>query len=760
MSLDLTILVKDIQFFQTKLEKIIEELETSKKELDIFQPDIKQITQSLDFSKQKANESDQAIDSLTNEFSQLIDEINKQEMKKNSLQDKLTSDLSSENLEKKLNAYSQLIESTKIEIDNAQIAFDKFKNEIDAYESVHKKITENKNQITEKISKSSIKAAELKAQIRTIQNSISNRDYLDIGVRTIVENAKNLSGIIGQVKDFINVKQEHEKAIYALLGKSINNIITTNVASAEKAINFLKQNQSGKATFLPLDSIQPRGLRDEHNDALKTLDGFVGIAYDLITCDSKYENVYRFLLGNVIVANDIISANKLSKFTYQLYRVITLDGDIINVGGSITGGHSSQNQQHGIDLEKQMEKLSEEFKVNDEQLVNYRLESDKVLSEFNEINTKLNEKRIVISKYEEIIKNNQKQLFRFETEYEQLLSKHNIEKKQSIYSEQSLTELIAKLNLKKDKLNEELTVARQSKLLHKTKVDDFEARLTELRFQIDKHRDIVANHETEKVRCEGFLANAKDKISSNYKMTVDYAFKHYQNELPMSDTQAREIINKLQDEIDRLGSINMEAINELEEKQKRFIELDKQQKELQIAKDNILNVINELDAKAKDDFVSVIKNVNTTLPEVFKYLFGGGSCQIEYTDPENVLTSGIDVIANPPGKNFVHLGLLSGGEKTLVALSILFSILKYKNFPLIILDEAESALDPANVERFGNIIRENSKTTQFIIVTHRPGTMERCEILYGATMQTKGVTSLFKVSLANAKEEFASDKVE
>jgi chromosome segregation protein len=302
-------------------------------------------------------------------------------------------------------------------------------------------------------------------------------------------------------------------------------------------------------------------------------------------------------------------------------------------------------------------------------------------------------------------------------------------------------------------------VSRQNKSIHKAKVDDLEAKLTELRFMIDKHRDTVAAHETEKVRCEAVVDNARNKISQNYHMTIEYASEHYNSELPMSDNQARETISKLQAEIDRLGSINMEAIDELESKQKRYEELLEQQKELEKAKNDIVEAIRELDIKAKEDFTKTIDSVNETLPSVFKYLFGGGSCHVEYVDPENVLTSGIDVSATPPGKNMAHLNLLSGGEKTLVALSILFAILKNKSFPLVILDEAESALDPANVERFGNIIHENANKTQFVVITHRPGTMERCDVLFGATMQTKGVTSLFKVSLAQAKD-YGSDKTE
>ena len=242
-------------------------------------------------------------------------------------------------------------------------------------------------------------------------------------------------------------------------------------------------------------------------------------------------------------------------------------------------------------------------------------------------------------------------------------------------------------------------------------------------------------------------------------MTIEFAMQNYVNELPISDQQARDAVIQLQNEIARLGPINMEALNDLESIQSRYDEMSKQQKEIELSKQNIEDAINMLDAQVKKDFDDTIRKVNETLPEVFKYLLGGGTCNIEYTNPENILTSGIDVIVAPYGKKVTRLSLLSGGEKSLVALSILFSILKIKNFPLVILDEAESALDPANVERFANMISKVSELTQFIIVTHRPGTMEKCDILFGATMQQKGVTSIFQVELSQAKSEFGSDKV-
>ncbi|MBQ0045442.1 MAG: AAA family ATPase [Mycoplasma sp.] len=190
---------------------------------------------------------------------------------------------------------------------------------------------------------------------------------------------------------------------------------------------------------------------------------------------------------------------------------------------------------------------------------------------------------------------------------------------------------------------------------------------------------------------------------------------------------------------------------------KEFNSLSVQHKELISAKETIEKAIAELGNKARNSFKETIEKVNNELPNVFGYLFGGGTASVQYTDPNDILNSGIEVTAVPPGKKITTLNLLSGGEKSLVALSVLFAILRVHNFPLVVLDEAESALDPANVERFGNIIKKNSKETQFLVITHRPGTMERCDSLFGATMQIKGITNMYKVTLAHAKSEFGSD---
>jgi chromosome segregation protein len=755
--LDLTITVKDLHFFQNKLIKINAELKNAKNELEVFQPDIKTISETLKLSKEKVEIADRNIEILTQQLTDLIENINKVELKKTNIQNKLAADTLSENLEKRVNAYRQLLSSTKFELDDAKAKLQKLLLEITAYSEIVEKLTEQRNELMNLSNTHSVKLAETRMEVKNIREVLETHSHLDIGVKTIVENKQALSGVKGTVRDFFNVSGEYEKAILIALGRNIQNIIVQTNDDAKTAVDFLKRNKSGKATFLPIDTIKSRQIKEEHLDVLKMQDGFINTANNLIEFDVSYANVFNFLLGNTIIASNLEAATILSKYTYQIYRVITLEGDIVAPGGSITGGYNKINPVMGINLKTKLAQLEKEFTTLDGELVDYRINLDKVTAELNENIFKLNEKKILASRYEESVKTNDSQYYKYQMDYSQLINKNDLTDKREQWSETSLEEELAKLNLNKNKVSQSLNVSRQNKAIHKAKVDDSEAKLTELRFLVDKHRDTIAIHETEKVRCETVIENARNKINQNYHMTIEYATEHYNNELPMSDNQAREIINKLQSEIDRLGSINMEAVEELEEKQKRYSELLDQQKELEKAKNDIVEAIRELDNKAREDFTKTIDAVNDTLPFVFKYLFGGGTCRIEYVDPENVLTSGIDVTANPPGKNVVHLNLLSGGEKTLVALSILFAILKNKQFPLVILDEAESALDPANVERFGNIIHENSDKTQFVVITHRPGTMERCDVLFGATMQTKGVTSLFKVSLSQAKKEFASD---
>ena len=756
--IDLIITVKDLMYYQSKMDQVNNEHEAAKNDLSVFEPNIKSIMESLKFSKDKLENLDKLIESDNNELNLVLQKINKIEIKKASLESNLKSDIESQDINKKIEAYKKLISTNKFEIDNAKENIQRLNEQISEFNSMINSLKTRKSQIEDLINKNTIKQTEIKMQVRFITKQLENFSNLDNGVKTILDNKKALIGIEGLVSDFYETEETYRKAIEAALGKSASNIIVDDNDNAIDAVNFLKQNKAGKATFLPINTIKPRSIKPEYIEVLKTLNGFIDTADNLIKTQQKYQNIFKFLLGNVIIAQNLESATKLSHFTYSLYCVITLDGDLINAGGSITGGFNKQNAFSSQISKKTREELENEYNQISEELSKLRKDFDTVNADLNEFNIKTNEKKMIISKHEQVLELNENQLIKYESEYEALKKANNISDEQQKNTEIDIQQELAQLIKQKDRISEHLNTNKQTKLIYKSEVEDKENKLTELRFQVDKARDVVQKSENNKIRCETIINNAIEKLNFQYKMTPEFAIENYNQELPMTDQEARNIIIQLTNEIEKIGPINMNALNELEEIQKRHDELAKQKQELEEAKKDILDTIISLDKKAIEDFDGTIKKVNESLPEVFKYLFGGGSCEIQYSNPDDILSSGIEVIANPLGKKVSNLNLLSGGEKTLVALSILFSILKIKHFPLIILDESESALDPANVERFANIIHQSSNQTQFLVITHRPGTMERCDALYGATMQNKGVTSIFKISMNEAKKEFASDE--
>jgi chromosome segregation protein len=752
MQLDLTISVKDLIYYQRTLTTINNELIKSKDDLKTFEPEEHQINETLKLLKKNLEDADEEVENCNIELNKINDEINKLEITKSSIKASLQNDLTGTNIEKKISAYQDLISSIKFDITNAEENVKKFNDEIEIYSEVITNSLKQKQTLEDDIRTKDNQLASIRSEINVLQQMSSNRDYTQNAQRIIIENKRALTGICGMVKEFISVDEKYEKAISIALGGSVNDIVTELTSDAEEAVNFLKSNRVGRATFLPLDAIKPREIKDEFKTVIETLPGFIGIANTLVKYANKYDNLFRNLLGSVIIANEINDATTISKYTYKMYRIVTLDGDIISPGGAITGGFNRANSL-AINPEKRIKLLDENFTAISSELTTARINLEKINSEYQENENKQNERKILLDRYENIIKMNQNDLYKFEIEYEQLKQatgkgKNN---KKDNNEENTLEKKIASLNTKKEKINVNLNVSRQNKTINKSRVEDLESKLNEVRTQKDKNRDVMFEQEKNKSKCEMAIENIREKINKNYKMTIEYATENYQSELPMSEQQARETIEKLEDEMERLGSINFDAVGELEEKQERYEKLSSQRSELEKAHNNINSTIMELDKKAKHDFSNIIEKTNASLIDIFKFLFGGGKCQLEYTNPDDILTSGIEVIATPPGKNTAHLNLLSGGEKSLVALSILFAILKNKTFPLVILDEAESALDPANVERFGNIIHRNSELTQFIVITHRAGTMERCDCLFGATMQTRGITSVYKISLSQAK---------
>lgn len=263
--------------------------------------------------------------------------------------------------------------------------------------------------------------------------------------------------------------------------------------------------------------------------------------------------------------------------------------------------------------------------------------------------------------------------------------------------------------------------------------------------------DKLNSQKLEQVKIEAKIEQHLRRLVETYNLTYEYAKEHYRE--PLTDEQqARSLVQQLRSEIEDLGFVNINAIEEFENENERYLRLKTKHDELQLASKSMLTAIDEMDNVMITQFDETIKAINMVLPETFQTLFGGGTCSLRYTLPDDILNTGIEVLANPPGKRISNLNLLSGGEKSLVALAVLFAILKVKPLPLTILDEVEAPLDPANLERFARYVRSFSQHTQFIIVTHRPGTMENCDVLYGTTMQNQGVTKMVAIKLADAKK--------
>ena len=752
--LELLISVRDYIKNKNEYEKTIKTIDFINSNFEKIEPEIKETEEKLEIARERFDTADKNIARIQDELQVLYSEITQLEQRKIIIDSQMQNDLSSKNEATKVKALHQLIEVNEDQLKQYQKTVEKVNGEIEALATKYAKIVQTTEAERNKQSELKDKFYKIDAELSFLIRQKEIELEREKGVKTIINNKAALSGVRCVVQELINVEDEYEKAIGIALGRSANNIVVESNEDAKKAINFLKTNQAGMATFLPLEEIKERVVKDEHYEILGQIDGFIGTADSLVMHDEEFRPVIRHLMGQILIARDMDAAFKISRFTYQLYRVITLDGDVVSSGGSITGGYRV-NVPVTFNVDKKINKLKTEHKDVEKQLHESTSSIDKFQTSLHDLEPRLNEAKVSFQRYSDLVSSLQKQITQYKIEYEQL-TKKTYDGKKVVWNEEKIHTSLNELLIKKERLNEDLRLNQESKSMYRTQVDALSAKLEDRRGILGDDKTNLVDLKETSVRNENMMMNIKNKINETYKIAIEYALENYQRELPMPENQARLKIAKLQAKLDNLGPINIDSITDLDEKQKRHDELASQQEELLTAKSQIELAINELDDKARIDFAQLIDKLNEELPKTFFYLFGGGSCQIRYTNPEDVLTTGIEVYANPPGKNVGNLMLLSGGEKTLVALSVLFSILKISAFPLVILDEAESALDPANVERFANIIRNSCDKTQFLVITHRQGTMTKCDRLLGATMQTKGVTKMLSVNLQQA-ESFASE---
>jgi len=743
--IEIAVLVEEINNLRAEKEEINKskfDLETS---LAMNQTTVQINENEIFESKQKLREMDTEIGLMSDKIMLLVNSIAQLEKRKIEVDEKRKYIVESNNTVEKKEELKKLLEDAKFEYEDRN-------NRMMSYKSDIELLNTNLEEIATSLAESTLKKEETNSIVRKIESRIELLEKVledpfssnaQSGVKSIIENKSSFVGILGVVGQELKPVDGYEEALSVALAGSVFNIVTNNEENAKQAINFLKKNKSGRATFLPISVLKSHEVKYEDEIICKNTKGYLGTMNYACTCESVYEIVKDSLLGNVLLCEDLDSANELASLLKYQYKIVTIDGDIVNKGGSVTGG-KIKNETSIVTAQSELNKLKEE-------IISYRADKELAEKKYNdldskkdEINTTITEKRIAYAKIEPVVEAKK-------ASYDRLLGEFNLlspESEQSTneYSNSLVIEL-SKAHSDKDEIETALKLKRENYQKLSVEIDRKDQQLRLIRKQIDDINENTRRISTSEAINKTKLENDLLRLSSEYQMTYEYALENCKVEI---EGDARNEVASLRQDIANLGNVNMSAPEEFDEVNKRYEFLKKNYDDLVASRDKILSTIDEMDAIMKDKFVDTFNAINEELPNIFKLIFGGGKAKLVLEDPNDILNTGIDIDIQPPGKSIKSIRLFSGGEKSLIALCVLFTILKVKPVPLILFDEVEAALDEANVERFAKYVKEFSKISQFILITHRPGTMSNCDELFGVTMQNRGVSNMLKVKLVDA----------
>lgn len=816
--------------------------------------------------KKEIDEIIEIIEKQKNELFELHKEINKNNLSKNTTESLilnngdrikyLNQEVSSEEEERqnKTEEINKIKEQQKLTTDILTRKNDELR---DITEQL-KKAENNKERVNTEIFKLNEELSSTKSKINILSNMEAYYDGYYKSIKTVMNNKDKepilKKSILGTVADVIKTDKQYETAIEIALGSAIQNIIVNTDSEAEEIIEYLKKNKIGRVTFLPINMLQERSLNISERDVLKEK-CVIDTADNLVKTNPKYENVIKNLLGRIIVVDNLNNGFKISRKLGNSTKIVTLQGDVINAGGSVTGGHISANQnllgrKREIDeLKVIFEEKSNELKdknnllnkltVNIKEYINLSEEIKSIINEKNnyyQMNiskitmlAEQNEKTIAaINKYKEEMLFIDAEKKKYENELNNLNSENEKLKLLIEEKEQSIGTTIQLNNLNRLKYDEfNNTIMKQrdqvSEITQNIKL--IEEKLSNIQLEIDRNKDAKALKQESLETIDNEIKTAEETIIeyTNKSLVLEQEIKDlnesylkekvnlktYQNEIydyqnkineanktiteildeemkmnvkieresskiedisaklwedyeinyamalkykddSISQTKLYSEVNSCKKAIKELGNINLDSIEEFKEVKERFDFLSKQKNDLTDAIEQLNEVICELEIQMKEKFVEEFSNIREKFGEVFKKLFNGGSGDIYLENEADALNSDIEIAVQPPGKKLSKISLLSGGEKALTAIALLFSILKTKPTPFCILDEIEAALDDLNISRFSQYLKEFSKETQFIVITHRKGTMEYADTLYGATMEEKGVTKLVSLKLSDA----------
>ena len=756
--IEISLLAHDIKEFNDEYEKANNEIKSLNDSIIKLTTSSSQHEASVAKEKNEMLKIDEEIAKLNQEILEMTSKVEKANSRKQIILERKKYEFSKDEIHKNIVYLKEEELKLKNQVSSYELAIDNDSEELNKlevkYQELNKKIEElrhKRQDIENDINKTYYSLNITNNRINDLEVSIENNGSLPLAVRNVLGNVR-LKGIHDTLGNIISVEPDYLTAITTALGSSINNIIVDNQKSAEEAIAFLKANKYGRVTFFPLNVIKPKNIEISRLNYIRKQEGFIDIAAALVKCDQIYSNIIFNQLGTVIVVDNIKNANKLATYLNYQYKIVTLAGEIVHAGGSITGGELAKTRNTWTDKQELDDQNKNKIKL-EEKLKSLEEAINEIDNSFQEYQDKLylvNKEKLEKEEKINITKDNIKVL------YEQM---------SSVTSEISSSNGILNNDISKEEneaLNEYYKLLKEKEELEqkykslKSKRDEYNEIIEEKESNIRLNNETYRNDmnklkdlEVSSNRLEVKIDNALKLLSENYSMTYELALEKSN---PLIDvSSARTKVNKLRKTIKDLGEVNVGAIEEYKRISERYEFLLNQRNDLNNAENILLDIIKEMDEQMIKDFKETFKIVRENFKIVFKQLFKGGTADLVYTDPKNILETGVEIVASPPGKKLTSISLLSGGEKTLTAISLLFAILKSKETSFCILDEVEAALDEANVDSFGEYIQTLKDKTQFIIITHKKKTMEYADTLYGITMQESGVSKLVSVRLNDIK---------
>ena len=859
--------IEAIHLSNDRRNQLISEKEA---EIDEKNEEISRISNAISQSRNAVEDYEKEIEAVDEEIATLRNEYFARE-----------NEIASENervngIETLRNSFLERRESVYAEINSFKEGIEQTKQQITETEATIKNRSEKLSELSETVSDLTQSREKAQLSLRNVQEEYSNAkiEYdSKTSKKRILEGlendyagyAKSVKAVLtapelrklsiyGTISGLTEVDKKYVVAIETALGGALQNIIVESEEDAKQAIAFLRRTGGGRATFLPVSSVKGRGL-DNINQISKS-NGFVGVASNLISYDKKYNGIFESLLGRVIVVDNIDNAIAMSRSFGYKFKVVTLEGDVLNAGGSMSGG--SVNKQSGFlsraseiktltsdisALMRQMNKLNEEKETltSDISLFSSQLENfmplvreyeDEILrcentlrmlneslekssesgyeTELNQIEAQLKETADEVAKLIAHASSMKTQNSKLETRIQELFDKRN-EINESKSQASALTsesaESVAELNKDiavcreiitssqaeiiraqaevKEKaerikeledLSEQLkkSIEEKTNLLENAKniseqtreklrlIDERKAEIADRMKQFQGDNKDITNRIIELQKELSRIENKRAKLQNDRDNLINRLWEDY--ELSYNDAaeqktevenlkEATELLIDLKKRIKALGNVNMDAIEEYKSVKERYEFMSSQKADLEKSRDNLIKIIDSMEDLMKEHFGDQFNEINKAFSEVFTELFGGGRGKLYLSDPDNILTSGIEIEVQLPGKGLQNINLYSGGEKSFIAIALLFAILRVKPTPFCILDEIDAALDDVNVSRFATYLKNYIDRTQFIVITHRRGTMEAASILYGVTMQESGVSKLLSLKIDDVVEE-------